>query len=789
MKVSNPPGIFGTVLILLRNARRRALARGKRQHRLIEQRAGRRTKSTGMLSFTLLIIIMAILHSVFAIGVKVVTSARLEAPGVISSTVQGEAAVISEIEKEEGSDSPRKRKKLLMLELATPVSMVLGSFVLLWWFVMMVCQGEGLEVDLQRRRHPMWEWLFSHPVAPAGIFLAEMLSPIAANPVYIAAPLFWGLVFGFAYNTLIGLLSIVLIGVPMTVAVASLGKAIEIGITLRFSPRPRGAVLGIMSWLGYALMMAFVFCIPSVDRIYQGLSSFIEPLAGSLSTLPFRLLFGIHGDGSLSYPMGLAVCWTMALSLTTGATVFAVWAARAGIAGETGRTKGFGGRTSSPFTLDPLYRKELLWLRRDGSALVQTLLVPLTIAGFQVIHMKEAIQGVQSSWNLLCGASIVVGTYFLWVLGPKSLASEGPALWIASTWPRGLESLLKAKARLWSLIATVIVFIILIYAAALFPKDAWKILLIGVGWGAFSRTMAEKSVTLVTVPSSSGEPEPIPKGRRWAASLGMLTFSIGVFSQDIGVAIRGIVFSWLTAAAMWQNFRARIPFLFDVWSEKLPPPPTLMHSMVATSGLVELAATVTAIAVAVFGAGYTSAAQPISYGLCGVAVVLCMRSFLLQRDVDLRGVWVWKGQGAEGNLFSRILIGAAVGGIFGVIAHLYFSVLLHLPYVSEAVLIARQQALDVPVLFAWSAVFAIGLVPFVEEYLFRGLLYRALDREWGGWRAIVGSAAFYAVYYPPLLWLPVGSMAMGCAYLYKRTGSLETAMAAHLVYNAVVTIV
>ena len=26
------------------------------------------------------------------------------------------------------------------------------------------------------------------------------------------------------------------------------------------------------------------------------------------------------------------------------------------------------------------------------------------------------------------------------------------------------------------------------------------------------------------------------------------------------------------------------------------------------------------------------------------------------------------------------------------------------------------------------------LAPLAEEYFFRGLLYRALDREWGGWR-------------------------------------------------------
>jgi hypothetical protein len=38
---------------------------------------------------------------------------------------------------------------------------------------------------------------------------------------------------------------------------------------------------------------------------------------------------------------------------------------------------------------------------------------------------------------------------------------------------------------------------------------------------------------------------------------------------------------------MWQNFRARLPFLYDPWSETIPPPPTLMHAMIAISILVE----------------------------------------------------------------------------------------------------------------------------------------------------------------------------------------------------------
>lgn len=83
------------------------------------------------------------------------------------------------------------------------------------------------------------------------------------------------------------------------------------------------------------------------------------------------------------------------------------------------------------------------------------------------------------------------------------------------------------------------------------------------------------------------------------------------------------------------------------------------------------------------------------------------------------------------------------------------------------------------------AVMAVVFAPLAEEYLFRGLLFRALDREWGGWRAVVGSAAFFAIYHPPLSWLPVALLGVANALLFKKTGRLAPAVILHMVYNAV----
>ena len=650
------PGFWPTVGILLRAARKRAMGRQKRQRELLQQRTGRKAAiGWGNFGFVLALFLMAGLHvaAAFVVYTAVTASERIAAErgGKIVVDNWFSEAVLSTLEwnargehkwdaaldrdygiearilsREHGGEEAAMEQRLrravqahgtgdflserqavagfTALPQAGPLAGLLGSIVLFWWIVMLVFQGEGLDLDLQRRRHPMWEWLFSHPVPMGAVFLAEMLSPIAANPVYLSAPLFPGFLYGFIYGPGLGCLAGFLVGVPLMLAAASLGKALEIGVILRFAPRTRGAMVGIMSWIGYASLMLFFISIATMSKAVYSIAAWLQPLA--VFPAPWLGLFlGETWNGAFSFPWGIAVGWFIS-ALTIGVSVWiSVWGAQEGLSGNFGRADSVATPAASGatrFTKDPLYRKELLWFRRDRSAIVQTILVPLTVAGFQLFNMRGLVSQAQGAWNLLCGGGILFGTYFLWVLGPKSLASEGNALWIALTWPRGLESLLKAKARLWSVISSGVVGLVLIYAAVLYPANIVNITLVGVGWYFFGGSMAEKAVTLVTVTSESGETQKIPTGRRWAAQLGMLTFSIGILTQQWHIAIMGIVYSYLTAAAMWENFRARLPFLYDPWSEKSPPPPTLMNAMISISILVESGAVLTGIALVAAGA-------------------------------------------------------------------------------------------------------------------------------------------------------------------------------------------
>src|SRR6202044_2269035 len=148
----------------------------------------------------------------------------------------------------------------------------------------------------------------------------------------------------------------------------------------------------------------------------------------------------------------MLTCWLAAALAIAGAVWFSVWGTQQGLSGNFAAADAgpSASRKGGPrFGREPLYRKEFLWFIRDRSAIVQVILIPLTVAGLQVFNLRGLLAHAQGCWNYLCGVAIFFGTYFLWVLGPKSLSSEGSAMEIALTWPRGLENLLKAKAWLW----------------------------------------------------------------------------------------------------------------------------------------------------------------------------------------------------------------------------------------------------------------------------------------------------------------------------------------------------
>jgi membrane protease YdiL (CAAX protease family) len=310
-------------------------------------------------------------------------------------------------------------------------------------------------------------------------------------------------------------------------------------------------------------------------------------------------------------------------------------------------------------------------------------------------------------------------------------------------------------------------------------------------------------VTLVTVASESGEPQKISNGRRWAAQLGMLSFAVGICTEQWNLAVVGIVYSWITAAAMWENLRARLPYLYDPWSEELPEPPTLMHAMVSITILLECASLLTGILFGIGGKDSLAVAQGVGYAMCAVGVSIGVSAFLAGRGVSPARIWCWRdgdpdpdrklswarrylADDRRGRLWLACGVGA--GLLLGLIGHFYVLAIQLIPSVGEAIRLAESRMQGIPGMATAYAVMAIGFAPFAEEYLFRGLVYRQLDRQWGGWKAVFGAAAFFAIYHPPLAWVPVFMVGAANCLLFRQSKRLAPAILLHMSYNAVITL-
>jgi uncharacterized protein len=86
-------------------------------------------------------------------------------------------------------------------------------------------------------------------------------------------------------------------------------------------------------------------------------------------------------------------------------------------------------------------------------------------------------------------------------------------------------------------------------------------------------------------------------------------------------------------------------------------------------------------------------------------------------------------------------------------------------------------------------VLAIALMvvaPVAEEIFFRGIVYNAWLREFGVRRAVIGSAALFALIHGSIFVVPaIFALGIALALLYRRTGSLPASIAMHATFNGI----
>jgi membrane protease YdiL (CAAX protease family) len=134
------------------------------------------------------------------------------------------------------------------------------------------------------------------------------------------------------------------------------------------------------------------------------------------------------------------------------------------------------------------------------------------------------------------------------------------------------------------------------------------------------------------------------------------------------------------------------------------------------------------------------------------------------RPVDLRGLGALLG-----------VLAAAV-----IVMNLMMRLVIDPPRMQNPFLLGHG-----PAGIALTALLVIGVAPVVEEAFFRGFLLQGLAGRLRFWpAAVVTSAVFAVAHIWPYLFPPIFLLGLAFAWLFWRTGSLWTAVAAHATLNA-----
>lgn len=84
----------------------------------------------------------------------------------------------------------------------------------------------------------------------------------------------------------------------------------------------------------------------------------------------------------------------------------------------------------------------------------------------------------------------------------------------------------------------------------------------------------------------------------------------------------------------------------------------------------------------------------------------------------------------------------------------------------------------------WFALAALVLAPFVEEVIFRGIMYPYLKQRIGPRLAVgITSVMFAAIHFNLVIFIPLVFLGVVLTWLYERTDSLLTPIVTHAVFN------
>ena len=434
-----------------------------------------------------------------------------------------------------------------------------------------VCMGiSSAYQDLGKVEGGM-EWLFTMPISAGALCLAQVLAYTVIDP------LGWVVAFPFL------LVVFASTGMGWAAIPTALGAALYLGFAIgccqsvletmlrkTFSPAKLKNLQAGFALLGFLLFFSLIL----LARPDAGLMELLErssppPAAAVWNPFAAPLLLCL-GEMPKWEAVTAGCVYTAFIAL--GAVALFERLMRSGLLANAavyeGSRGGAGGVfKGGGFAFRGIIGKDLRLLLRDRNFLVQTLILPLVVVGYNVFFNAGVFKGAMTNFAYGATMAFGVGAYTLTSSAFAILAVEGNSLWMLYTFPRPLHSMLLEKTLLWTGVALVYTTCVLGYCAWSIPHLAWAAAPeagMAVAGTVVYSFIAGGIGVLATDPMKAGTGR-----RRYRAGTVYLylilagLYGYALHSGGLWVQAGALAAAGLIARVLWRMVGARTPWLLD----------------------------------------------------------------------------------------------------------------------------------------------------------------------------------------------------------------------------------
>ena len=638
------------------------------------------------------------------------------------------------------------------------------------------------------------EWLFSFPVPTTSLFMIKVFEYALFSPFqwFIYFPLhtvvFMGLGIVWWQAAIIGFFC----ALYLSFLLASIKLVCEIWIRLNMSRSMIKNLQALFTLLGITALMS-VFFLANARTIPVFIIQIIEKLPFSYLnfpiTLPLKLFFGRIDFFALLYIIICQItipllCLLIAKKLVSNGLL------KSSSVFQGVRTKKTDKKDSKKSIFRGVIGKDLKHLWRDKNHMVQTLFVPLILIIYNLFITPDLLKNIMSEFNSIAVLAFVIGSYTFIYGCFQVLNIEQQSLWLLFTFPSGIKKILKKKIVMWAFIGLVYPTVIIVAGYVMVPFNLYMIPMTFIVFAAlFLYAFISGGIGILsTNPTEIETTKRIDPGGSMGYLFLLMIFAVTLYLYNFWNIMVMMFLLSVMVFAIWQKVDDFIPFMLD-------PTNAPVQKIDLKTGMISVFMFFFLQQVLRFCYMNSSWTLPqqvtASYFTAGMIVILGLCYSLFRQKVKDILIKTGLKSGLAGNLKRVYIFKSFFAGIcMSVVGVAYLKIIDVLGlFLTERNMFMENAGKNLSGSFFWVVILYVFLAPFIEEFLFRGIIYQGLRRSASLRVSIVCSAVIFALVHNIVAIIPVFLLGVVTAYFFEKTNWLLPSIIIHMIYNAVIILV